>query len=191
MKLLTRLLLAVFLVFVSLPAYCISGPILIMDTEPAESEAFVYGIGPVIKYKHVKGLDDFEGDMGVFGARAYLGRINDPQFGIMSGMGSVKGEAYKLEIKMTGATIEDSFREDPRVRWRVTCGIGNYDYTSRASSRSLKSSSFGFLEPQIVGVLPLSRHIVLEFALGYTFTNTKGVRLEGVAFNSELLLGRF
>lgn len=173
-----------------LPSFGFSGPTLILDKE-TDTETFVYGIGPMIKYKRVKGLEDFEGNMGVFGLRAYMGRINDPQFGLMYGMGSVKGDAYKLELKMTGATIEDGFKEDPRVRWRVTGGIGNYDYISRGSGRSLKSASFGFLEPQLVGLLPLSRHIVLEFALGYTFTNTKSVKLEGIAFNTELLLGRF
>lgn len=171
-------------------SYGFSGPTLIIDKEK-DTETFLYGIGPMIKYKRVKGLDDFEGNMGVFGLRAYMGRVNDPQFGIMHGIGSVKGDAYKLKMKMTGATIEDGFKEDPRVRWRVTGGIGNYDYISRGSNRSLKSASFGFFEPQLVGMLPLSRHIVLEFALGYTFTNTKSVKLEGIAFNTELLLGRF
>jgi hypothetical protein len=43
----------------------------------------------------------------------------------------------------------------------------------------------------IVGVLPMSRHIVLEFSTGYTFAKTTGVKIEGLMLEAELLFGRF
>jgi hypothetical protein len=105
--------------------------------------------------------------------------------------GTLNGTSLEFDMQMGGLTLEDSFREDARVKWRASFGVGEYNLKTSASGRDLNSGSFAFIEPVIVGVLPMSRHIVLEFSTGYTFAKTTGVKIEGLMLEAELLFGRF
>ncbi len=176
--------------FVSQAAFCLTGPTLLMDSQPKSTE-YVYGIGPVAKYKRVAAPQNFGGEMNVWGVRAFAGKLYDPEIGVVFYTGTLNGESLKFNLDMAGLTLEDSFREDARVKWRASFGVGTYRLRSKASGFEFNKGSFTFLEPMIVGVLPMSRHIVLEFGAGYTFAGATGVRLEGLALNAELLMGKF
>lgn len=172
------------------PAICLTGPTLLMDTQPQSSE-YVYGVGPVVKYKRVAAPQDFGGDMTVWGVRAFAGKLNDPEIGVVFYSGTLNGTSLKFNLDMAGLTLEDSFREDARVKWRTSFGVGKYRLRSIASGFEYNKGSFTFFEPMIVGVLPMSRHIVLEFGVGYTFAGATGVRVEGLSINAEMLMGKF
>lgn len=129
--------------------------------------------------------------MTVWGIRAFAGRLRDPALGLMYQAGTLNGRSMKFNLEMGGLTLEDNFREDARVKWRVSLGIGQYKLESSASGLSLNEGTFSFFEPMLFGVLPLSRHIVLEIGCGYTFAAGTGVRLEGLALQTELLMGKF
>lgn len=182
--------LVLFFTLIAAQGYCLSGPTLLMDSK-ADTSEFVGGIGPLVKYKRVSAPSDFGGDMTVWGVRAFGGKLNDPEIGFIYSSGSLSGTSLKFKLDMAGLTLEDSFREDSRVKWRASFGVGQYSLQSRASGLVMNKGSFAFLEPMLVGVLPMSRHIVLEFAVGYTFAGATGVRVEGLAINAELLMGKF
>lgn len=173
-------------------AFCITGPTLIIDKADRDaSRATVWNFGPMLKYKYIDGFTHFKGDMGLFGVHASVGRVRDPLFGVMHVNGDIKNENYKLDMKLTGLTVERTFRKDPRVRWRVTAGWGEYEYIRRWSGQRERKSTFGFLEPQIVGLLPMNKNIALEFGLGWTIADDNALQVDGVALNAELLFGRF
>ncbi|HAE37443.1 MAG TPA: hypothetical protein DCG57_02255 [Candidatus Riflebacteria bacterium] len=167
-----------------------TGPTLLMDSQP-QSMAFTGGIGPLVKYKTVRAPDNFGGDMTLWGLRMFGGRLRDPELGIIYTSGTLNGRALKFNLDMAGLTLEDSFREDSRVKWRVTLGAGNYKLSTSSGGLVMNKGSFSYFEPMILGVLPMSRHIVLEFGAGYTFAGATGVRIEGLALNCELLMGKF
>lgn len=186
-----RILLPVILCLLSAVAsYAKTGPTLLRD-KSAEGTTVVYGIGPTIKYKRVSAPHDFGGDMAVWGARIFAGKLRDPALGLVYQAGTLNGNSMKFNLEMGGFTLEDSFREDSRVKWRASFGVGNYKLRTIASGLVLNKGSFTFFEPMVFGILPLSRHILLEFGLGYTFAAGTGVRIEGLALQSELLLGKF
>lgn len=184
------LIILIGFLLINLPAWSVTGPTLLMDSQPESSE-YVYGIGPVVRYKRVAAPDNFGGDMMVWGVRACAGKLYDPEIGLVFYSGTLNGTSQKFNLDMAGLTLEDSFREDARVKWRVSFGVGEYRLRSIASGYEFNKGSFTFFEPMVVGVLPMSRHIVLEFAAGYTFAGATGVRVEGLALNAELLLGKF
>lgn len=167
-----------------------TGPTLLRDKKNDGIEV-IYGIGPTIKYKRVSAPHDFGGDMAVWGARIFAGRLRDPALGLVYQAGTLNGNSMKFNLEMGGFTLEDSFREDSRVKWRASFGVGTYKLKTLASGLVLNKGSFTFFEPMVLGILPLSRHIVLEFGAGYTFAAGSGVRIEGLALQSELLLGKF
>lgn len=169
---------------------CITGPTLLMDSQP-ESTEYVYGVGPIAKYKRVAAPQNFGGDMTVWGVRVFAGKLNDPEIGAIFYSGTLNGISLKFNLDMAGLTLEDSFREDSRIKWRTSFGVGKYRLRSVASDHEFNKGSFTFFEPMIVGVLPLSRHIVLEFGAGYTFAGATGVRIEGLSLNAEILMGKF
>lgn len=173
-------------------AYCIIGPTLMLDKEPKDSTEVTYGIGPVLKYKHNKASEqDFEGDMAMWGLRVFAGRMNDPEFGIIYSQGHQNSDTLKYNLEMTGLTFEDSFNSDPRFKWRFTAGFGTYKLKSIASGHVYNDGKFAYLEPMILGILPLNRNIILEFGVGYTFADASKVRVEGLALSGELLFGKF
>ncbi len=167
-----------------------TGPTLLVDRQP-DSIIFTGGAGPLVKYKRVKAPQDFGGDMNLWGVRAFGGRLQDPELGVIFSSGTLNGTSLKFNLDMTGLTLEDSFREDSRVKWRTSFGIGRYKLSSKASGLEFNKGSFAFLEPMILGVLPMTRHIILEFGVGYTFAGATGVRVEGLTINAELLMGKF
>ncbi len=189
MRKISILILLVF-VLLGVPGFCLTGPILLMDANPQGTE-YVYGIGPIAKYKRVAAPDNFGGDMMVWGVRAFAGKLYDPEIGLLFCQGTLNGNSQKFNLDMAGLTLEDSFREDSRVKWRVSFGVGEYRFRSIASDYEFNKGSFSFFEPMIVGVLPMTRHIVLEFGAGYTFAGATGVRIEGLALNAEILMGKF
>jgi hypothetical protein len=189
-KLYLYLILIIFINIFSLPSYAVTGPTLLMDKNPNGSQ-YTVGIGPTITYKRVSGPYDFGGDANLWGVRAFAGRLRDPAIGLMYRAGTLNGTSLEFDMQMGGLTLEDSFREDARVKWRASFGVGEYNLKTSASGRDLNSGSFAFIEPVIVGVLPMSRHIVLEFSTGYTFAKTTGVKIEGLMLEAELLFGRF
>lgn len=192
MKILKSLLLA-FIIVVTLrpfPAAALTGPTLLMDSRPDSTE-YVYGAGPLVKYKRVAAPQDFGGDMTLWGLRVFAGKLNDPEIGAVYYSGTLSGTSLKFNLDMAGLTLEDSFREDSRVKWRVSFGVGHYKLRSIASGYEFNKGSYAFFEPMVVGVLPMSRHIVLEFGAGYTFAGATGVRIEGLTINAELLMGKF
>ena len=109
----------------------------------------------------------------------------------MASTGALNGNALRLNVNMGGLSIENGFKPDPRFKWRVNFGGGNYELNSKVTHRTINSGSFTFLEPMLVGVFPMTRHTVLEFSTGYTFCGAQGVRLEGWLLQVDLLLGRF
>lgn len=168
-----------------------TGPTLLMDRDP-ESSAFTGGIGPLYKYKRIKAPQNFGGDMNLWGVRAFGGKLRDPELGFILLSGTLNGEALKFNLDMAGLTLEDSFREDSRVKWRVSFGFGKYKHRMISSGLVIADGSFTFFEPMILGVLPMTRHIVLEFGAGYTFAGaTAGIRIEGLTLQAELLMGKF
>ncbi len=179
-----------FFVLLCVPGIAATGPTLLMDSDPQGSE-YVYGIGPITKYKRVAAPQDFGGDMMVWGVRAFAGKLYDPEIGLLFCQGTLNGNSQKFNLDMAGLTLEDSFREDSRVKWRISFGVGEYRLRSIASGYEFNKGSFSFFEPMVVGVLPMSRHIVLEFGAGYTFAGATGVRIEGLALNAEILMGKF
>ncbi len=170
--------------------YALTGPTLMIDKNPSGTD-YIYGIGPGLKYKKVSAPHDFGGDMTMWGARFFAGRLNDPAIGLMFQAGTLSGRSMKLNLEMTGLTFEDSFREDSRVLWRATLGAGKYRLRMKTSGLELNKGSFTFFEPMIVGLLPLTRPMVLEFSAGYTFAGSTGVKIEGLALQAEVLLGKF
>ena len=188
----TALLALLYIITALAPGYCIIGPTLMLDHQERHENEFTFGIGPSARYKHNESSAlDFEGDMAMWGVKIVGGPMNDPQFGLSFHAGEQSSEAVKYTLNMTGLSMEDSFQKDPRFRWRVTCGVGNYNLKSKASGRSYKKGSFGYLEPMFLGILPLNRNIILEFGVGYTFADATGVRVEGIAVEGELLFGKF
>lgn len=187
-----KLLLIIILLFVcaAVKARAATGPVLLMDKQ-SNSMKFTGGIGPTVKYKRISAPYDFGGDMMVWGLRCFGGKLRDPALGVMYQAGSLSGKSLKFSLEMGGLTLEDSFREDARVKWRASFGAGKYRLRTIISGLELNKGSFTFFEPMIVGVLPLSRHIILEFGAGYTFAGATGVRIEGLALQSELLIGKF
>ena len=193
-KLLKKISLLVLLYIVTAitPGYCIIGPTLMLDHQEKNEKEFTFGIGPSIRYKHNESSAlDFEGDMAMWGVKIVGGPMNDPQFGLRFHAGEQTSEAVKYNLDMTGLSMEDSFKKDPRFRWRVSCGVGNFKLKSRASGHVYKKGSFGYLEPMFLGILPLNRNIIFEFGVGYTFADATGVRVEGIAVEGELLFGKF
>lgn len=184
------LFLIAILLLITINASASIGPTLLMDKNP-DSTDFTGGIGPTIKYKRISAPYDFGGDMMVWGLRLFGGKLRDPAIGLMYQGGTLNGESMKFNLEMGGLTLEDSFREDARVKWRASFGVGTYNLRTIASGMELNKGSFAFFEPMIIGVLPLSRHIVLEFGVGYTFAGATGVRVEGLALQTEILMGKF
>ncbi len=174
------------------PAYCIIGPTLMLDNKEKNEKEFSFGIGPTLRYKHNESSAlDFEGDMAMYGIRIVGGPMNDPLFGLNFCAGEQSNDTIKYNLNMTGLSMEDSFKKDPRFKWRVTGGVGNYKLKSKYSGRVYKKGSFGYLEPMLIGILPLNRNIIMEFGVGYTFADATGVRVEGIAVQGELLFGKF
>ena len=190
MKIKRFLLIITLFILYATAGFSLTGPTLLMDSQPKSSE-YVYGVGPIMKYKRVAAPQNFGGDMTVWGIRAFAGRLYDPEIGFVFYSGTLNGESQKFNLDMAGLTLEDSFREDARVKWRASFGVGTYRLRSKASGFEFNKGSFTFLEPMIIGVLPMTRHIVLEFGAGYTFAGATGVRVEGLALNAELLMGKF
>jgi hypothetical protein len=186
-------LLALFYILLSIaPGYCVIGPTLMLDHQERHEKEFTFGIGPSVRYKHNESSAlDFEGDMAMYGIKIVGGPMNDPQFGLHYCAGEQSSEAVKYTLNMTGLSMENSFKKDPRFRWRVTCGVGNFNLKSKASGHSYKKGSFGYLEPMFLGILPFNRNIILEVGVGYTFADATGVRVEGIAVEGELLFGKF
>ena len=180
----------VFTLYMIAPAYCVMGPTLMIDRHEENENNFSFGIGPTLRYKHNRSSElKFEGDMAMWGVRIVGGPMNDPQFGLSFCAGEQTSEMLKYNLDMSSVSMEDSFKKDPR--WRVSCGVGNFKLKSKASGHVYKEGSFGFLEPMILGILPLNRNIILEFGFGYTFADASGVKVEGIAAQGELLLGKF
>lgn len=165
-------------------------PKLLVDSKP-RSEKPIGGGGLTWRYKRAAGPFGFGGDMLVWGLRGFGGNLVSPKLGLMGGMGTLNGHALKLNLRQFGFTVEHGFHPDPRFKWRVNFGGGTYDLESRVSGISMKKGSFTFLEPMLVGVHPLSRHIVAEVGVGYTFAGATGVRIEGIFLEANLLLGLF
>lgn len=172
-----------------IPAFAARDPILLGD-QPGLT-APVGAFGTTFKYKHPSGPDGFGGDMMVWGARGFGGRLDDPKLGLMAQTGTLTGKTLTLDLNMGGFTVEDHFRKDSRLKWRVSLGGGTYELKSRVSSRVVNDGGFAFVEPMCVGMIPMTRHIVLEIGTGYTFCGVEGVRLEGLFLQVDLLLGRF
>lgn len=171
------------------PAQAVRDPVLLVDqtgkTMPVGS------FGPTFKFKRASGPDGFGGEMVVWGARGFGGRLDDPKLGLMAQSGTLTGSNLTLNLRMGGFTVEDHFLKDTRLKWRVALGGGTFELKSRVSSRVVNDGSFAFVEPMFVGVIPMTRHIVLELGAGYTFCGVEGVRLEGLFLQADLLLGRF
>jgi hypothetical protein len=170
--------------------YGARNPKLLVDSNP-RPEIWGAAVGPTIKYKRISGPYDFGGDMFVWGIRAFGGKASEPKLGLMYSSGSLSGTGFKFNLQMSGLTLEDSILKDSRVKWRASFGGGKYEMTSKNSGYVVNKGSFTFLEPMLVGVLPMSNHIVLEFGVGYTFAGATGVRIEGLALQAELLMGKF
>jgi hypothetical protein len=185
-----KIMLCALVLFNCVIATAATGPTLMMDVNPAGTE-FTGGIGPMMKYKRVRAPQDFGGDMTLWGIRGFGGKLQDPEIGFVYNSGTLSGTALRFNLDMAGLTLEDSFREDSRVKWRVSAGVGKYKLSSKASGMVFNQGSFAFAEPMILGVLPMSRHIVLEFGAGYTFAGATGVRIEGLTLNAEILMGKF
>lgn len=182
--------LSVTLVLLATVCHAATGPTLLMEKRPQGMD-FTGGIGPLVKYKTVRAQDNFGGDMTMWGVRMFVGRLRDPEFGLVYTSGTLNGRALKFNLDMAGFTIEDSFREDARVKWRATMGGGHYKLSTSSGGLVRTQGSFTFFEPMILGVLPMTRHIVLEFGAGYTFAGATGVRIEGLTLQCELLMGKF
>ena len=194
MKKLRKLVLLAFINIITIltPSYCITGPTLLLDRASENSKEFTFDMGPILRYKHNESSAlNFKGDMAMWGVRLAGGPMEDPKFGLLFCTGEQKNEMVEYNLDMTGVSMEDSIKTDPRVRWRLTAGIGNYKLKSKHSGKVYKDGSFGFLEPMILGLLPLNRNIILEFGVGYTFADATGVRVEGIAVQGELLFGKF
>ena len=184
---------SLFLVTILLLAVSCSaatGPTLLMEKRPQGMD-FTGGIGPLVKYKTVRAQDNFGGDMTLWGVRLFGGRLRDPELGLIYAAGTLNGRVLKFSLDMAGLTLEDSFREDARVKWRATLGGGHYKLQTSVGGLVRTKGSFSYFEPMILGVLPMTRHIVLEFGVGYTFAGATGVRIEGLALQCEMLMGKF
>lgn len=168
-----------------------NNPTLLLDQSLPRDTTFSGAIGPILNYKRISGPYDFGGDMLVWGVRGFFGKNNDPKLGVLYQTGSLTGTGFKFNMDMGGLSLEDSFREDPRVKWRVSFGGGKYKMSSRNSGFIVNQGSFTFVEPMVIGLLPATRNIMLEFGVGYTFADTTGVRIEGFALQAEALLGKF
>ncbi len=172
------------------PAWAVRDPRLLVDIDPRSLKPVGAG-GLTTRDKRVSGPMGFGGDMMMWGVRGFGGRLNDPKIGLMAAQGTLNGRSLKLHVQQFGLTLENGFRPDPRVKWRANFGGGTYDLSSRISGFSVNKGSFTFLEPVLVGVLPMTRHIVLEGSAGYTFAGSTGVRFEGIFLEVNLLLGQF
>ncbi|PKL50970.1 MAG: hypothetical protein CVV42_01325 [Candidatus Riflebacteria bacterium HGW-Riflebacteria-2] len=185
-----KFLLLAMLILLASACQAGTGPTLLMEKRPQGMD-FTGGIGPLVKYKTVSAPDNFGGDMTMWGVRLFAGYLRDPEFGLVYSSGNLSGRALKFNLDMAGLTLEDSFREDARVKWRATLGGGHYELRTIAGGLVKTKGSFSFFEPMILGVLPMTRHIVLEFGAGYTFAGATGVRIEGLTLQCELLMGKF
>lgn len=183
------LLVLVLLCLEVIPAFAVRDPILLVD-QPGRTMP-VGAFGMTFKYKRASGPERFGGDMAIWGARGFGGRLDDPKLGLMAQAGTLTGKTLTLNLRMGGFTVEDHFMKDTRLKWRVGLGGGTFELKSRVSSRIVNDGSFAFVEPMFVGVIPMTRHIVLEIGAGYTFCGVEGVRLEGLFLQADLLLGRF
>lgn len=186
------LLVIIYIFATAIQGYCIIGPTLMMDNQEKNRKEFSFGVGPILRYKHNESSTlNFEGDMAMWGVRIVGGPMNDPQFGLQFCAGEQKSDSLKYTLNMTGISLENSFKSDPRFRWRATAGLGKYKLKSANSDYVYKDGTYGFFEPMILGVLPLNKNIILEIGIGYTFADAPGVRVEGIAAQGELLLGKF
>ncbi len=183
------LILLVLLCLGNTRAQAVRDPILLVD-QPGKTMS-VGAFGPTFKFKRTSGPQGFGGEMVVWGARGFGGRLDDPKLGLMAQAGTLTGRNLTLNLRMGGFTVEDHFLKDTRLKWRVGIGGGTFELKSRVSSRVVNDGSFAFAEPMFVGVIPMTRHIVLEIGAGYTFCGVEGVRLEGFFIQTDLLLGRF
>ncbi|HEY9072187.1 MAG TPA: hypothetical protein VIV61_18145 [Candidatus Ozemobacteraceae bacterium] len=184
-------LLALFLLLAgSGGLYAARDPILLLSEQPGKTMP-IGAFGASFKYKRVSGPRGFGGDMLVWGGRGFGGRVDDPKIGLMAQTGTLNGTSLVLNLRMGGFTVEDHFKKDTRMKWRVNIGGGSYELKTRRGSLVINDGSFAFAEPMIVGLVPMTRHIVLELGVGYTFCGVEGVRLEGLFLQTDLLLGRF
>ena len=147
--------------------------------------------GMSFKYKRVSGPYDFGGDMLMWGGHAFGGGVGEVKLGISGAAGILNGKYARLDLKMGGLTLENGFRPDPLFKWRVGFGMGSYDLVSTVTKFHTNRGNFAYLEPMLVGVRPLTRHISIEVGVGYTFANSTGVKLDGFCLTTDLLLGRF
>ncbi len=178
-----------FMLVSSTPGHAYRPPILLIDRSTSDPSIGAGGLS--FKYKRASGPLGFGGDMLVWGGRMYGGKLRDPKFGLMGQLGTLNGNALRLNLRMGGFSVEDGFKPDPRFKWRANFGFGTYDLESRITFRTINKGGFAFFEPMLVGVLPMKRHIVLEIGAGYTFCGALGVRIEGLFLQVDLLLGRF
>jgi len=165
-------------------------PRLQIDSDPRSKRPVGSG-GLTVRYKRASGPLGFGGDMMVWGLRGFGGNLSDPKLGLMAAQGTLNGHALKLNLRQFGLTVERGFNPDPRFKWRVNFGGGTYHMQSRVSGNTVKKGSFTFLEPMLVGVHPLTRHIIAEAGVGYTFAGANGLRIEGIFLEVNLLLGLF
>jgi len=187
---LLTLLLIAMPIFHSKRCDAIRDPKLLMDT-PTNNMPIGAG-GLTFKYKRVSGPLGFGGDMLMWGLRGYGGnRLKEAKLGVMASSGILNGNSLKLSIHMGGLTVENGFHPDPRFNWRVSFGGGQYDFRSMQTLRTINKGFFTFIEPMLVGIHPVTRHIILEFGIGYTFCGAMGVRIEGICLQTELLIGKF
>ncbi|MBF0408656.1 MAG: hypothetical protein HQM10_15010 [Candidatus Riflebacteria bacterium] len=144
------------------------------------------------KYKQVSGPNGFGGDFLMWGARAFSGSISDPKLGLTACTGVLNGNYQRLTMKMGGMTVENGFNPDPYFKWRVGFGGGSYEFYSTLNKRTISNGSFAYVEPMLVGVRPISRHIAIEVGIGYTFAGAfGGIKIEGPCIDVNLLFGRF
>ncbi|MFZ2961102.1 MAG: hypothetical protein WA705_29845 [Candidatus Ozemobacteraceae bacterium] len=142
-------------------------------------------------YKRVSGPYGFGGDMLLWGGRGFGGGEGQVKMGFTAATGVLNGNHMRCNLNMGGFTLENGWRPDPLFKWRAVFGGGSYDLTSSLTMRSINRGSFAYFTPMLVGRRPLSRHISIEVAGGYTFTNTNGVSIGGWCLETDILLGRF
>lgn len=147
--------------------------------------------GISFKYKRASGPYNFGGDLLMWGGHAFGGGKGEVKLGISGAAGILNGNHARLDLKMGGLTLENGFRPDPLFKWRVGFGMGSYDLVSTVTNFHTNKGNFVYVEPMLVGVRPVTRHITIEVGVGYTFANSTGVKLDGICLTTDLLLGRF
>ena len=162
-----------------------------MPNAPVDRPESVGAGGPTFKYKRVSGPMKFGGDILVWGFRAFGGRKDDPKLGISGSTGTLNGKSLQMDLRMAGFTLENSWRSDSRLKWRMTLGGGTYDLHNFTGSYTVNKGTFAYFEPMFVGVVPMNRHLAWEIAGGYTFAGTTGVKIEGPCLEVNLLFGRY